>query len=384
MTRTVETYDQGVLVGTRPDLLDWSPSRTGFVSPLAFGGIGDGRHDDTAAIEAAWAALEATGQGILAFSPGIWTYNGSGIDPSTTAWGCLGCGPGITELRLAPTSRMFDVSGVIGMTRIEGFTVRGGAGLLRSRYEGNNIAGQRIFRNLHLKDYTGCAIEVASQNSPYWRVVDVLFNGADFAETIGFAHAGMANGSSIRDCSFIRNRASVKLGLPQDVRIRDSDFFRSSTQRPKGGTVDIWVVPGATQNLGGDGMLVDGCKFGVENLLSGDRRVLYASESDGARFGSRFPSEAVGTGYIEGHTYRSCKVRGSGAVGATPFIYSTTPRVHGVQIDNVWVGEPPSHLLEFATGIDEALLVQRNVAGQNVTPSSDAPVSVSNHPAAFR
>ena len=88
----------------QPVCLDNSGSlvavQCGPVSVGAFGAVGDGVHDDTAALNSAVTMMQATG-GTLIFPPGVYLTS-TGIVPSTTSANCVnieGSGPDTTIIR---------------------------------------------------------------------------------------------------------------------------------------------------------------------------------------------------------------------------------------------------------------------------------------------
>ena len=117
--------------------------------------------------------------------------------------------------------------------------------------------------------------------------------------------------------------------------------------------MDVWVVPYATDTNAGWGLTIRGTKFGNENVLPGDYRILIADEApagDGDTIGTRMPVyDADSTGYSGGLNITQNLISLTGS-NQTPIVYSTTPNISGMQIHhNVLSGGQPSYALEYRT-----------------------------------
>jgi hypothetical protein len=341
-------------------------------------GVGVGNSTaDTAALEAAWAYMTAAAtSGVVASSPsdqydisrstlvlpsGSIIYDGTGLtDTGITGFAgrfaIRGAHNGTSEIRLSNSNgRLIDIASA-ALTRFElaDFQVRGGKGLFRHQRTADNVFGDMTFRRLVLRSYTGAAIEYNSQNMPYVKIQDCVFRGADTLTTMGIALSGIANGSVITNNHFMLNRVHVKLRRAgNDVYFDGNDFLRFSTDRTNGPCTDLWLVP--STDFGGLGAgagthLTRSNKFGNENFLSGDFKILLADEGSGSTNGAQFPATgADSTGYIEGLTVHAAMYGAASAVRSP--IYSTTPNVFGCDIDILHRGGDslPAQIVELRT-----------------------------------
>jgi hypothetical protein len=107
-------------------------------------------------------------------------------------------------------------------------------------------------------------------------------------------------------------------------------------------------VPGTVQTNSGEGLVVDNCKFGPENHLLTDTRILYADELSGALNADCMPNLVTdSSGYISGHSLVNIKL---GGANAGRLIYSTTTKINNVSFDDITIqGTAPGLLLEVRT-----------------------------------
>jgi hypothetical protein len=128
------------------------------------------------------------------------------------------------------------------------------------------------------------------------------------------------------------------------------DFIQFSATNSGGPRIAVWAVPDASSANAGNGMTITSSKFGNENLVAGDYRILYADEGSGATNGVKFPELAAdSTGYVQGHIITNNMVGGN-ATGPHPIIYSTTPNLSDLTVTNNHVaGTLPEMIVKFRT-----------------------------------
>lgn len=332
---------------------------------------------DTAALEAAWATMTASAtsgrvtssptdqydisRSTLLLPPGSITYSGTGLtDAGITGFAgrfaIRGAHCGTSEVRLSNAAgRLVDIASA-ALTRFElaDFQVRGGAGLFRHQRTADNIFGDLAFRRLVLRAYTGCAIEWNSQNMPYVIVDGCVFRGADTLTTMGVALSGIANGSRITGNRFLLNRVHVKLRRGgNDVYLDGNDWLRFVTDRTNGPCTDLWLVPSPDYPGNGAGAgthITRSNKFGNENFLTGDYKILVADEATGANNGVQWPDTTTASaGYVEGITAHPT-IYGASTALRSP-IYSTCPNLYGWDVDLAHRGTTslPDYLIELST-----------------------------------
>jgi hypothetical protein len=309
-----------------------------------WGAAGDGVTDDTAAIEAAYAAAigargTANSVAILRLPIGVYKYTGNGL--VGTRYYIKGSGNGATTVSLGAGKYFMVPSAALNQVLVEDLTFSGGAGIMRHTFTGTNASVQGVlFRNCIFNGYTVCALGSLATDFPLFRSENNLYNGTS-ASSIGIGIVGdMSGGHSLGD-SFQRNRYHIKLGQGGlGFKVLQPDFIRSdayvSTPR-----VDVWLLPWSSTSNAGNGFAVIGGKYGNENLNANDFRNLYADEdtATGADFLQRSHKSTASTGSIRGHSFIGNKWSMAGS--ATPsFIYSTTIDVDKLILDNTYDGEP--------------------------------------------
>lgn len=312
-----------------------------------FGAVGDGVTDDTDAIEAAFTACS----GNIFFSPGNYLYNGDGMAAGNIR--VIGAGQEFTTITLGPGSYLVDQPGPISRLTMGDFTILGGKGAFRQTYTGTNVIYDFHVQNIRFKDYTECAIASDTSDMPYWRIQKCIFDAADAEDTIGIALMGFQDGVVIEACSFRRNRVDIKLGRGgNNCWISKCELIPWGADNGGGPRISVWVLPEATSTAPGPGLVIDKCKFGNENLFAGDYRVVYADKGSGLA-GTAMPVlDADSTGYIAGHRITNCNFINNGNFTAPPIVYSTTPNVQGISInDNYMYGAACPYFLEFRTAL---------------------------------
>ena len=346
---------QGTGVGTGC----WVRPYSGKVDVEWFGadGTGDG---DTSAIEAAFAVNKN-----IIFANRSYLYEGAGLALGAKEFSITGQGKQLTVINLAAGSRLVDTLSAVSF-KISSLTVSGGIGTLRSSFTGNNVWGRKVFQDVEFTGYTGAAVENNSPDSPYWKFERCDFRGQAGQSTIGAALSGLTDGCSFLDCEFLLNRVHIKLGSGgNNAYISNCDFIRFSQDRSAGPNIDIWVVPRSDNANSGQGFSVSTSKFGNENLVVGDYRVVYADEGAGSSFGDKFPDlTTASTGSISGHVFESCLLNGNAASPSMPFIFSTTPNVADIRIGPLTLaGSNYQYFLKFLNPPGASRLNCGNILG---------------------
>jgi hypothetical protein len=340
----VKTFSASPIVPTPTTSGQATPKS--YVDGLASAVIAPSGTDDTTAINAAGAA------GRVLLGPGNYIYNGTGI--TNLLCHIAGAGKEVTFVNLGATSYFYNRNGTIQELTVKGITFIGGKGAIRQSSTGSDSYRHRHIFDCRFQDYTQCAISDLGSDTPYWKIRDCFFEGANFTTTIGVAIAGQLDATEITGCGFTKNRVHIKLtnsGL--DTRVMNCDFFRegASAGSPR---VDIWMVPSAA--LGSGGMVIDGAKFGPELLESTDYRIVIADQAAGTDFSSRMPDlTTASTGSVTTLIVRDSILAGIlGATNAPPLVFTTTPSLYGCRIGpiNIATGSPRAiveSLLPLAT-----------------------------------
>ncbi|HCA53065.1 MAG TPA: hypothetical protein DEP24_09380 [Mycobacterium sp.] len=206
----------------------------------------------------------------------------------------------------------------------------GGKGYFKSEQTGVIVQGFRLFTNIKFDNYTECAVVNAGSDEPYWKFKKCQWYGAAAGNTIGAAIGGYLDASCFEDCEFFHNKYHLKLGprLSGSISITGCSFLMYASGVR---TADIWIVPNNTDSDGvsaGHGILMDNNKFGNENMLADDVRVLIADEGTGTHRGDTFHSTTYNTtGYVQGINWSNNRIS-SVASNNGAFIKT--------YVDNVW------------------------------------------------
>ena len=344
-----------------------------------FGAKGDGKTDDTEAIEKAWAFVMDTRKpqfhnvnpkverGFIAvntalyFPPGVYRYMGKGLDSTGNVSQCWQVrGDGMNSVRIEIESDSYFINcGYVVSTVIEGISFSGGKGVFRSTWTKNMAAGRHIFRDCYFVNYTECAIGNNAEDSPYLSVEDCTFSGRVMSPSIGIAWGGYFDDSQITRCAFERNKYHIKLGdrLSGNLQIGPRNCFISFGGMKK--EADIWIVPNSDPNdngvNSGQGIIIGENKFGNENRDTDKPRILIAledKESGADRLSRQHSAAAVpGTGnYVTGVKLRDNLI--SGASGEKRgIVYSYIAQAAIIFDHNYHMGGPYKYLIEFDEGI---------------------------------
>jgi hypothetical protein len=303
----------------------------GLLNIMEYGAVDSAAVDDTAAFDAAWAAAIAQRKGLY-IPPGSFKYTGTGLTGHQYPT-IVGHGSGISNITLGVTSYLLAPGAVTSTLYLGGVGIYSGYGAIQHTYTGINVQQMHLVENCYFSGYTRACVEANASDFPYWKFRNCQFYGADTLLTMGIALPGLTDQDSIIDCSFLRNRVNVKLyGGGDNAEVLNCDFLRFSTNRTNGPCTDVWIVPQPTSVNAGSGLVIRDSKFGNENLIAGDFRILVADEDTGATFGQRFPKATIAsTGYWIGALIEANMWASSGTLD-DPFIFSTTPNLMGVKV----------------------------------------------------
>jgi hypothetical protein len=227
----------------------------------------------------------------------------------------------------------------------------GGLGAIRHTSTGVNVSQQKfLVQDCHFEDYTECAIANDSYDMPYWVIENCMFRSANSTGSIGVALGRNPNQSVIQNCSFTRNRVHLKVRNGNDLQVLNCDFLQSPSTPVGPRVTGLWVVPAPTDAAAGENLFLRGCKFGNENEVAGDYKILIADESAaGTTNGNKMPELAANsTGFVTGLNIANNSLSTNTANANVALIYSTTPNVRGLQVcHNVINGTAPKYILEF-------------------------------------
>jgi hypothetical protein len=334
----------------------------GAVNVKDHGAVGDGVTDDTTAIAAAWTAA-GNGHAIY-FPPGSYVYNGTGLtaaeyDGHGAVLIAKGAGEFATTILLGSSSYLFAPGDVqLELLLLEDLEIRGGKGAIKHTRTGTDTIGTKHVNRVRFNNHTECAIATDCSDSPYWFINECWFVAANATSTINVALSpGLTDGCTITKCNFQKGRVHIKAGSGgNNLYISECNFYQEDTVNSGGPRIDVWIAPttGSTNNAG-NGFTCVRNKFGAENLVSTDYRIVYADQGSGATNGVKMPVlSADSTGYIIGHTvgYNFFQVNSDfytvGAAGPS-MIYSTTPNVADLAMPDNRVLGAVNYMLEFRT-----------------------------------
>ena len=323
----------------------------------AFGATGTGSTptDDQAAFAKALAFVRST-RTTAGFGFGLQEYeSGTMIEPGRYDFGDLINNqqgsirltariPGTVVVRIPDDTYCWTQGANVSSIFVDGIAFLGGKGAFNLRNSAENVFGMMQFRNCVFYGYTECAIQNNSSDHPFLRVYhSVFYCKADntLPLTIGIAWGGLLDQLIVEGCSFSRNHYHVKLGdnaatMSGDWHIDKNDFLSFGTVRTKS---CIWLVPRkstSSVNTGGAGTISNN-KFGNENQLAGNPRILVAYEAQadidaGKPRGQRNPDENWGVytagGFVTGVIVSENRVSSISSPGA-PFIKSYIPNLIG-------------------------------------------------------
>lgn len=348
----------------RVDGRDVGLSPTDVFNIRDYGATGDGTSDDTLAIDTA--CRDARNGGTVIFPVGRYRYSGSGC--TGPAMKFAGAGKDSSVVLLADHKYFVDDNERWNSFQMRGLRFEGGAGVIRNRFSGTDVANYKEVDDCYFKDFTSAAISSNSSDDPYWKITRSIFFGANTTTSVGVALSGLSDGDTIRDCEFLLYKVGVKLAHGgNNAHITDSSFlqFQEGSSRAA-----IWIVPQRGNVNAGQGLVISNIKFGNENLAQSDYRILYADEAAGRYFGDRLWANTASSGWISGHRVHSVLVNGSGS-HMQPVVYSYTSNIEGSEYGPITVGgTPPSFIVELSAPPRDDI----SVRGGNIL----GPVSLAN------
>lgn len=316
----------------------------------AYGAVGDGVTDDSAAMAAALA--DAISQNKALYIPGGYTfyYNGSGLTGANIR--IIGDGLAHSIIVIGTNKYLIDDDAIWGSLHMQSIRTVGGAGVIRSRYTSPMVQLSFTVRDCYFYNYTKACISTNSSDNPHWDIEHNIFWGANTTTCIGIALKGLTDSNLIMHNSFRNNAVSLKLAEGGNNAYVDyNDFIQYEAGT---GRVDIHVVPDADGTNAGTGFVVGRAnKFGNENSASSDFQIVYADELSGTYFGDRLPDmSTTSTGYIRGHSIAGSYYSDTGTP-YQPIVKSMTKYVFGCHYGPITIGgTPPTYVIQFSTTPD--------------------------------
>ena len=238
----------------------------------------------------------------IALEPGI--YDAGGLTIAGGSIRLVARIPGTVVIRIPEGQYFLTASGHITAITVDGISFVGGKGAFLLTNTGENVTLLHSFTRNLFYNYTECAICNNASDHPYLVARDNVFMGAAGSNTIGIGWGGDGP-HLIEHNQFLRDAYHLALGpgLGGNIKVRDNDFISW------GGTAtlaDIWIKPNnAPRSYGvnsGGGSLIEGNKFGNENLPPDSPRILIANENEASGSGreSRKPDLVLDAGYVSG------------------------------------------------------------------------------------
>ena len=238
----------------------------------------------------------------IALEPGI--YDAGGLTIAGGSIRLVARIPGTVVIRIPEGQYFLTASGHITAITVDGISFVGGKGAFLLTNTGENVTLLHSFTRNLFYNYTECAICNNASDHPYLVARDNVFMGAAGSNTIGIGWGGDGP-HLIEHNQFLRDAYHLALGpkLGGNIKVLYNDFISW------GGTAtlaDIWIKPNnAPRSYGvnsGGGSLIEGNKFGNENLPPDSPRILIANENEASGSGreSRKPDLVLDAGYVSG------------------------------------------------------------------------------------
>lgn len=329
----------------------------------AYGAVGNGSTDDTAAITAAWTAAVKGAFGSLGtwqnpiatstlyFPPGDYVFNGPALaNPAgaAIAVSIRGDSKDTTRIRIAAGIYFLQTNAYLYSLTVRGFTFNGGLGFLKHTPAIVNVSAFFTIEDNIFANYTQCAIGSLATDMPTWRINRNIFSGISTLTGVkGIALAGFPDASSISLNSFVQNQYGIELASGgQTANIFQNDFTRFINAGGSPAQADIWLVPSATYITSGEGLKIQSNRQGNENMSSGDYKVIVAnSNTASGDFVTQPLSASTSTAILSGVQFINNVVAYNGGA-ATGYIYSYTPNIEDCYLDNFYYGTaPPNQIM---------------------------------------
>lgn len=264
--------------------------------------------------------------------PGNYTYQGPPMTPYIDPWGAAhiaveGAGEGMTAVGISNGLGMYQWNVALSDFCCKGIRWVYGHSPFKSTFLGSDTYDLKRILDCGFFDHTGWAVETAAQDTPYWRIRDVIVqsaNGGNGFMFNGWADGIICDGIDTRGCAigykFNRNSGC-------NATIRNPIFLHMDTD--VGVRAGIWVVPtpsdpgDAEPRNAGQGLRIENPRWGSESegINATDYCVLYADEDANGLPLPTTPS----TGWVRGQVVTGGAMWSS---GGEALVTSTTDRLH--------------------------------------------------------
>jgi hypothetical protein len=314
-------------------------------------------------------------QGVL-IPPGVYDVPAGGYTQASGNIYLIAQVPGTVQFNIGANDYFMTLTGNLQNLYVSGINFRGGKGVLADTGTGTQVAGNRVFQDVRFDFQTECCVYNSASDGPYWKFDRCQFFMAG-SNGIAVALGGWLDGSSFTGCEFLRHKYALKLGdrLSGSISISRCDFleFASGVRG-----ADIWFIPNTTDSPGansGIGTNIENCRFGNEQQLAGDVRILVAMEDGGTgtHRGNIMPSTTFNTtGWVTGISFRGNRL--SSVAGSTVgFIRSYVQKFASIAWDatNQTAGQY-KHLVEFMSEPNERVAYALDNWQVNLGPSTAA------------
>ncbi len=291
---------------------------------------------------------------------GRWYYEGAGLDRTVTtseliakSYAIRGEHRGGSIIINKSDCYLLTTSDANALT-FEHFSLVGGKGLWVGKNTSGNVRGGVYANNLLLKNFTDCALGHSSSDFPFIHVshcqIEGLITGGLAQALYGLCFPGLSDEVFISNCSIGGVRYGIKLTQGGNhAKIVNNGLFGKPNQGG-GMSADIWIVPRSTETNSGQGLIIDGNKFGPEGIENNTvARILFADEDTTNTYSWQRPHSTVkSTGYAVGARISKNDFGGNNN-SRDSIIYSTTHRLNGLDFtpDNSTTGFTPTKLIEY-------------------------------------
>ncbi len=306
-----------------------------------------------------------TADGPAVYIPaGRWYYEGAGLDRTTTtselrakAYAIRGEHRGASIIINKSDCYLLKTSDTNALT-FEHFSLIGGKGLWVGQETAGNVRGGIYANNLLIKNFTECALGHNSTDFPFISVTHCQIEGvvtSNVAQALyGLCFPGLSDEVFISNNSIGGVRYGIKLTQGGNhAKVVNNGIFGRPNQSG-GMSADIWIVPRSTETNAGQGLIIDGNKFGPEGIENTTvARILFADEDTTNTYSWQRPHSTVkSTGYAVGARISKNDFGGNNN-HRDSLIYSTTYRLNGLDFtpDNSITGFAPTKLVEYSSDV---------------------------------